>query len=106
MMRRMRCLPSLIVLGICACSGSPKPVPQPTPTPTPHPEPTPTPTPHPTPTPVPEAVFSVPDATEPEFFPPAWKQVGIGQKISFSTAVIDPDLDRRPVEGTQSPASG
>jgi hypothetical protein len=28
-----------------------------------------------------------------ELFPPAWKKVGVGQTISFSTATIDQDLD-------------
>ncbi len=41
----------------------------------------------------------------PEVFPPAWKQVGIGQRISFSVAAIDQDLDETRVEVTAMPAS-
>jgi hypothetical protein len=51
------------------------------------------------------APFSVPDAHEPEFFPPAWKQVGVGQKVAFSTAVIDQDLDETRSEVTKLPDS-
>lgn len=51
------------------------------------------------------AQFTVPDAHEVEFFAPAWKKVGLGQTISFSTAVIDQDLDETRVEVTKLPPS-
>lgn len=41
----------------------------------------------------------------PEWFAPAWTQVGVGQKISFSTAVIDQDLDETRVMVTKLPKS-
>jgi hypothetical protein len=53
----------------------------------------------------PEAPFAVDDKSEPEFFPPAWKKVAVGQTISFSTAVIDQDLDETSVSATKLPAS-
>jgi hypothetical protein len=46
-----------------------------------------------------------PDAHDPEFYPPAWKQVGLGQTVHFSTAVIDQDLDETRVEVTGLPTS-
>lgn len=49
--------------------------------------------------------FTVPDAHEVEFFAPAWKQVGVGQTISFSTSVIDQDLDETRVDVTKLPVS-
>jgi len=39
----------------------------------------------------------------PEVFPPAWKTVGIGQKISFDVAAIDQDLDETRVLVTAMP---
>ncbi len=45
-----------------------------------------------------------PDA-EPEFFPPLWKKVGVGQKLSFQTSTIDQDLDETAVTVDKLPAS-
>jgi hypothetical protein len=53
----------------------------------------------------PVAQFAVADAHEPEWFDPAWKKVGLGQTISFSTAVIDQDLDETRVDVTRMPTS-
>ena len=103
--RSMRSACSLILISICACGGS-------TPTPTPIPTPTPTPTPigptadRPEPRPpAPEKPFAIEDSHTPEFFRPAWTKVGVGQTISFSTAVIDQDLDETRVEVAMMPAS-
>ncbi len=41
----------------------------------------------------------------PELFPPAWKKVGVGQQIYFSTAAIDQDLDETAVRVTALPKS-
>jgi hypothetical protein len=41
----------------------------------------------------------------PQLFEPAIKKVGVGQTVSFSTAVIDQDLDETRVEVTKMPAS-
>ena len=49
-------------------------------------------------------VASKPDS-EPEFFPPAWKAVGVGQKVSFQTSTIDQDLDETRVTVDKMPAS-
>src|SRR5215831_11480690 len=104
-MPTMQRAPSLILLGIWAC-GSAKPAPAPVPAPAPAPEAVPTPAPAPAPAPAPVAApFSVGDSHEPEFFPPAWKQVGVGQKVAFSTAVIDQDLDETRSEVTKLPDS-
>lgn len=99
---------SLIVVLLAACGGSSRREPVEAPTPRPPP---------PSvlavgascpaasavaPAPVP---FTVPDAHEVEFFAPAWKQVGLGQAISFSTSVVDQDLDETRVEVTRMPAS-
>ncbi len=46
-----------------------------------------------------------PDAHEPELYPPAWKTVGVGQTISFSTSVIDQDLDVTSATLAKHPAS-
>jgi hypothetical protein len=106
----MRRLKALILVGIWACGGG-KPTPQPTPTfptqPTPAPVPTASPTPTPTPTPGPaqDVSFTVDDKSEPEFFAPPWKKVAVGQTISFSTAVIDQDLDETAVTVTKMPAT-
>ncbi len=51
--------------------------------------------------PIPE----LPDASEPQFFPPAWKKVAVGQTIAFATTVIDQDLDETAVTVTKMPAS-
>ena len=53
----------------------------------------------------PTSPFSIPDTHAPEFYAPPWKQVGIGQKVAFSTAVIDQDLDETQVEVTRMPDS-
>ncbi|HTL33102.1 MAG TPA: hypothetical protein VL326_08250 [Kofleriaceae bacterium] len=103
-------LKALVLVGIWACGGGkPAPVTPPTPTPAPvqasTPTPTPTPAPTPTPTPAPEKPFTVDDKSEPEFFPPAWKKVAVGQTISFSTAVIDQDLDETAVSVSKMPAT-
>jgi hypothetical protein len=74
-----------------------------------NPEPTPVPAvaqnPTHAPTPTPEAPFSVADSHEPEFFAPAWKMVAVGQTISFSTSVIDQDLDETVVSVKAMPAT-
>lgn len=41
----------------------------------------------------------------PEVFPPAWKTVGVGQKISFAVTAIDQDLEETRVEVTSMPAT-
>ena len=116
----MRTVKALVLLGICAC-GSKTPAPAPTPTPIAQPpEPTPTPAvtnppPGPAHDPCDDTVvggssttvkiekLEVADASEPEFFPPAWKKVAVGQTISFSTAVIDQDLDETSVVVSKLP---
>jgi hypothetical protein len=61
--------------------------------------PAPTPIVAPTPTPpAPGVPFTVEDQHEPQFFPPARKRVAVGQTVTFSTAVIDQDLDETRVE--------
>jgi len=110
----MRSLKALILAStyaLAACGGGkpatnlPTETTPVTPTPvTPTPAPTPVVAPTPTPT-KPEAPFTVEDSSEPQFFPPAWKKVAVGQTISFSTAVIDQDLDETIVSVKQMPAS-
>ena len=118
--RGMRTAKALVLLGIWACGGG-KPT-----TANPNPQPTPTtavapPTPAAGPAPVvvdpcddtvvggstvkiqPEPKLELPDTSEPEFFPPAWKKVAVGQTISFSTAVIDQDLDETSVVASKLP---
>jgi hypothetical protein len=58
-----------------------------------------------TPTPTPVAQLTIPDSHEVEWFDPAWKKVGLGQTISFSTSVIDQDLDETRVDVTRMPFS-
>jgi hypothetical protein len=41
----------------------------------------------------------------PQVFPPAWKAVGVGQKISFAVTAIDQDLDETRVDVTSMPAT-
>ena len=102
---------SSIVLGLCvtsgvlfACGGK-----QPAPTPAPTPEPpiadtAPVPTqPAPPPAPAPPPVGKADRA--PEFFPPIYKKLGVGQKVSFGVPVIDQDLDDTIIEVTKLPAS-
>ena len=105
--RGMRTAKALVLLGFCACGGGKSP----TTTTSPNQPTTPTAPVTLTPTPAPAAVdpcddvvvggataapiekLVIPDSSEPEFFPPAWKKVAVGQTISFSTAVIVHDLD-------------
>ncbi|MDB4956411.1 MAG: hypothetical protein JWO36_3980 [Myxococcales bacterium] len=104
--RGMRSACSLILFSICACGGG-KPatiLAGPAPGPAVHGD-------HPDVTPVkptaPDAAtpFVVDDAHAPEFFPPPWRKVSVGQTISFSTAAIDQDLDETRVEATKLPAT-
>jgi hypothetical protein len=92
----MRSPRTLIAFGLCvsACGGKPPP----------H-APPPAPAPAPPVAAAPAGPFSVPDAHELEFYPPAWKKVGVGQTISFSTSAIDQDLDETRVVVTKLPAS-
>ena len=100
MLRASAVFASVVAVGCSGADGpKPTPVPEPSPNPSPHPNPDPTPTPTPDPTPPAHA------DREPEFFPPAWKKVGVGQPISFATTVIDQDLDETRVEVTAMPAS-
>jgi hypothetical protein len=117
----MRTAKALVVLGIWACgSAKPSPIPNPTPSPAPSPG-KPTDTPVATPaakevdpcsdevaatTKVPaEPLLVFEDKAEPEFFPPAWKKVAVGQTVSFATTIIDQDLDETAVTATKLPAS-
>ncbi|HTR54529.1 MAG TPA: Ig domain-containing protein [Kofleriaceae bacterium] len=75
---------ALIVVGICACGGKPPPQPRVPPN---GPGPT-----------------TAADRT-PEFYPPAWTKVGVGQTVSFGTSVIDQDLDETSVTVAKMPAS-
>lgn len=52
-----------------------------------------------------EPLITLPDSSEPQWFPPAWKKVAVGQTISFATTLIDQDLDETAVEMTKLPAS-
>lgn len=56
------------------------------------------------PTPAMPAVPPMPEM-EPEVFAPEWKKVGVGQKISFSVAAIDQNLDETRVDVTKMPKS-
>lgn len=47
----------------------------------------------------------LPDAHAPEWFPPAWKKVAIGQTIAIATTLIDQDLDETAVTVKKMPAS-
>jgi hypothetical protein len=82
---------------VCACGGPSTPGPTP---PTP---------PSTTPTAPPAPVLSEPvvphEAHDPEFYPPAWKKVGVGQTVHLSTAVIDQDLDETVVDVIKKPGS-
>lgn len=92
----MRALVAILLTASAACGSKPAPAPAP---PQPQPQTTPT-TPPPTnPVPAPTAA-----AHDPEFFPPAWKKVGVGQTIHFGTSVIDQDLDETAVTVTKLPA--
>ncbi len=49
--------------------------------------------------------FTVPDTSEPQWFPPPWKKVAVGQTIAIATTLIDQDLDETRVEVAKMPAS-
>jgi hypothetical protein len=118
----MRSAKALVLLGICACGGGKSTTTTTGPTTSPTPTSTTTTTiagTTPASTPVvdpcddvvvggatvtqPIEKLELPDASEPEFFPPAWKKVAVGQTISFSTAVIDQDLDETAVVASKLP---
>ena len=88
----MRTLTSALFVVLAACGGNPAPAPKAPPTP-------------PAPAPAAPAPFSVPDAHDVEVFTPAWTKVAVGQTISFSTAVIDQDLDETSVTVSKMPAT-
>ncbi|HEY5920796.1 MAG TPA: hypothetical protein VIV11_03960 [Kofleriaceae bacterium] len=120
----MRTAKALVLLGIWACGGGKAPTsttnPNPTPTPTAG-SATATPAAGTSPTPAvvdpcddtvvggstvaipPEPKLELPDTSEPEFFPPAWKKVAVGQTVAFSTAIIDQDLDDTSVVASKLP---
>lgn len=95
-------------LGACG-GGKPATPPEPPRDPFADPKPVdpkPTPTPTPTPAPPPDAGKPKPRADRaPEFIPPVYKKIGVGQTISFGVPVIDQDLDDTIVELTKLPAS-
>ncbi|HEY1556925.1 MAG TPA: hypothetical protein VGF94_18945 [Kofleriaceae bacterium] len=91
---------ALIVAGICACGGSPPAHPVAPPV-APQPEP---PRPQP-PQPPQQPPPQVSHDRAPEFYPPEWTKVGVGQTISFGTSVIDQDLDETAVTVSKLPAS-
>ncbi len=76
---------------ICACGSKGPP---PAPAPVVHQDPVATP-----------AVVAPKPNHPAEWYPPAWKKVGVGQTISFSVAAIDQDLDEVAVAVTKMPAS-
>jgi hypothetical protein len=93
-----------ILLAICASCGGSKP-PPPGPGPVVRHDPVPTPEPA-KPAPVEaDQPFAIKDQYPPEQFGPAWKKVGVGQTISWSTAVIDQDLDETRVDVIAHPPS-
>jgi hypothetical protein len=98
-----------LVLILFACGSAPSNLPLEAPTPRPPPAPLPianTSCPAPAPTVTPTlAELTIPDSHEVEWFDPAWKKVGLGQTISFSTSVIDQDLDETRVDVTRMPFS-
>ena len=107
---------STILLGLCVTSGvlvscgggkpSPAPGPKADPFADPKPPaPAPAPTPAPDPKPAPPPAPPVKADRLPEFFPPYYKKVGVGQKVSFGVPVIDQDLDETIVEVTKLPKS-
>lgn len=98
----MRAPRTLLALVWCACgSGAPPPVAPAAPAPTETAPPAPTPTPTPPPAPAPPVAID----QAPELYPPTWKQVGVGQTISFGVSVIDQDLDETRSTVTKLPAS-
>ncbi len=97
----------LATLVVFACGGGKPPPPKPTPDPMPDPSPMPDPPPV---KPDPAPAYTPPPAPQradraPELFPPAWKKVGVGQDIYFSTAAIDQDLDETAVRVVAMPKS-
>src|SRR5688572_30425473 len=123
--RGMRTLKALVLLAMCATCGSSKPTTQTTSNNTTNPTPPTLPTKLDTPgtpaaaddhdpcsdttapstTVVEEPLITLEDKSEPEFFPPAWKKVAVGQTVAFATTVIDQDLDETAVTATKLPAS-
>ncbi len=81
---------------VCSACGS-KPAPAPA-------QPTPPPQQTQPPAPPPDPVVAH-DTHDPEFYPPIWKKVGVGQTVHLSTAVIDQDLEETAVAVTKKPAS-
>lgn len=98
------------LLGIASCGGKTAPTKTPEPTPVakadePAPaKPTPAPDVKPDPKPVPPPP-PAPVDHEPEWTPPAWTKVGVGQTIHFGTDVIDQDADETSVTLSKKPAS-
>ena len=123
--RGMRTLKALVLLGICACGSSKPATTQTTNNTTSNPTPPTLPTKLDTPatpatadnhdpcsdttapstTVVEEPLIALEDKSEPEFFPPAWKKVAVGQTVAFATTVIDQDLDETAVSVAKMPAS-
>ncbi len=103
-MRHARRSTLLGVLVAFSCGGG-KPQPAP-PVPKPNPDVAkPDPKPDQKPEPPKQAEAPKRGEHEVELFPPAWKKVGIGQEIHFSTSAIDQDLDETSVLVTQMPKS-
>lgn len=107
-MRQVRGIIAAFALALSSC-GSKTPTPNQGPTFDPNaPKPDPVAEPAKPPVKPPEpAMPEVPPLPEmdPEVFAPDWKKVGVGQKISFSVAAIDQNLDETRVEVTQMPKS-
>ena len=97
------------LLVLIACGSTPTNLPVEAPTPRPPPAPLPalgSACENPVVVPIAQpSTFSIPDSHEVEWFDPAWKKVGLGQTISFSTSVIDQDLDETRVDVTRMPSS-
>lgn len=98
-------LHTLVLVVVSACGGGKANEPVPTRPSTPEPVPAVAPAPTPQQFVKPEAPFAVDDKAEPEFFPPPFKLVSVGQTISFSTAIIDQDLDETSVTVKAMPAT-
>jgi hypothetical protein len=94
-----------VVAGGCGGSGTPVTSPGPAPAPTPESPETEqvSQTPEEQPEPAQLRPPETPPDREPEVFPPAWKTVGVGQKISFAVTAIDQDLDETRVLVTAMP---
>jgi hypothetical protein len=80
-------------IGACGSKAAPAPA-----------QPTPAADPPAAPAPPPEPVVNH-EAHDPEFYPPVWKKVGVGQTIHLSTAVIDQNLDETIVDITKKPGT-